>query len=129
MFKFKKEIKVLIVDDDFYSLGVLKEVLRNKGCKVLDFANPSSALEELKKEKVDLVLSDLKMPEMDGIHFMNLVKKMHPSVPVIMITGFASIDTAVSAIKWGAFDYLKKPYEIPKIYDVIERALQSIESN
>ena len=129
MFEFKKGIRVLVVDDDFYALGVLKEVLEKKGCRILDFTNPHAALEELKKEKVDLVLSDLKMPEMDGIHFMNQVKKMYPLVPVILITGFASIDTAVSAMKWGAFDYLKKPYEIPKIYEVIGRALQSIESN
>src|SRR5207247_10320321 len=111
MIKLKEGTKVLLVDDDFYALGVLKEVLQRKGCRILDFTDPSAALEELKKERVDLVLSDLKMPEMDGIHFMNQVKKMQPSVPVILITGFASIDSAVTAIKWGAFDYLKRSEE------------------
>ena len=129
MFKFKKEIRVMVVDDDFYALGVLKEALEKKGWNVLDFTDPNAALEKLRKEKVDLVLSDLKMPDMDGIYFMNEVKTIHPSVPVILITGFASIETAVRAIQWGAFDYLKKPYEIPKIYDVLDKALQSAVSN
>jgi DNA-binding NtrC family response regulator len=66
---------------------------------------------------------------MDGFLFLNQAKSLCPTVPVIMITGYASIDTAVSAIKWGAFDYLKKPYEISKIYSVIKQALQSSESN
>ena len=56
---------------------------------------------------------------------MNQAKQIHPRTPVILVTGFASIDTAISAIKWGAFDYLRKPFEIKKIYEVIDRALKS----
>ena len=124
MFGTRSKAKVMIVDDDFAALGVLKEALQSKGCEVLDFVDPAAALEALKKHKVSLVLSDLKMPRMDGIHFMSQAKAIDPAVPVVVITGYASIDTAVSAIKWGAFDYLKKPYELPKIYDVLKRVLE-----
>ena len=120
--------KVLIVDDDPSAILLLKSVLSQRGFEVLSFLQPSSALEGLKTEKVDLVISDLKMPEMDGIRFMTLVKEMHPLTPVILFTGNATLETAVSAMQRGAFDYLKKPYDVSKIHEVVVKALESAES-
>jgi DNA-binding NtrC family response regulator len=125
MFGLKKEIRILVVDDDSAVLKTLKKVLNKKGYLVFDFDDPALALEHLAKEGVDLILTDLKMPQMDGIQFMVQALKSQPSAPVILITGFATIDTAVSAVKLGAFDYLRKPFEISKIYEVIARALES----
>ena len=124
MFETKK-IKALVVDDDPDVLRTLAKILKRKGQDVHPFESPVAALEYLKREKVDIILTDLKMPEMDGIQFLYQAKALCPRVPVILITGYAAIDTAVSAIKLGAFDYLRKPFEIKKIYEVIDRALSA----
>ena len=120
-----KKIKTLVVDDDAEVLKTLVKILKKKGHDVFPFESSITALEYLKQEKMDLILTDLKMPEMDGIQFLSRAKTLRPDAPVILITGFATIDTAVSAIKWGAFDYLRKPFEIKKIYEVVDRALSS----
>ena len=125
MFSAKKGVKTLVVDDDAEVLRTIKRILEKKGHEVFAFESAMTALEHLKAETVDLILTDLKMPGMDGIQFLSRTKALRPNAPVILITGFATIETAVSAIKWGAFDYLRKPFEVEKIYDVIERALGS----
>lgn len=117
------KIRTVVVDDDAEVLKTFKKILERKGHRVYAFESARAALEHLGKETADLILTDLKMPEMDGIQFLTQAKILRPHVPVIMTTGFAAIDTAVSAIKLGAFDYLKKPFELKKIYDVIDRAL------
>ena len=121
-----KKIKTFVVDDDAEVLKTLKKILERKGHEVEAFSAAPAALERLKEEPPDLILTDLKMPEMDGIQFLTSARAVHPDIPVILITGFATIDTAVSAIKWGAFDYLRKPFEIKHIYEVIDRALASV---
>ncbi len=112
------------MDDDVQVLRTLRKILERRGYVVTASENPIEALEIVKKEEFDLIVTDLKMPGMDGIQFLTQAKAARPGTPIILITGFAAIDTAVSAIKWGAFDYLRKPFEIKKIYDVIDRALQ-----
>ena len=121
----KNRVKTLAVDDDAEVLRTIKRILEKKGHEVFAYDSAGAALEHLKKETVDLILTDLKMPEMDGIQFLSRAKALRPYVPVILITGFATIETAVSAIKWGAFDYVRKPFEVKKIYEVIEGALGS----
>ena len=119
------KVKTLIIDDDAEVLRTLKKIVTKKGHLVWAFESALSALDYLKKEPVDLILSDLKMAEMDGIQFISQAKVLCPQAPMILVTGFASIETAVSAIQMGAFDYLRKPFEIKKIYEVIDRALAS----
>jgi DNA-binding NtrC family response regulator len=118
-----KRPKILVVDDDSSILETFKSILERKKYDVEIFFRPSEALEYLNKERVDLILSDLQMPEMDGVQFLYQVKKIAPAVPVVLITAHASIETAVSAIQQGAFDYLSKPLDIKKIYAVVEKAL------
>lgn len=118
-------MKILVVDDDAQVLRTLRKILEKKGHQVLAFGSALAALERLKEEPVDLILTDLKMPEMDGIEFLSRAKALHPETPVILVTGFATIEMTVSAIKRGAFDFLKKPFEVQKIVEVVERALAS----
>ena len=120
----REKTRVIVVDDDAEVLKTLRKILLRRGYEVFPFESSVQAVEFLKKGKVDLILSDLKMPEMDGIQFLNRAKGLHPKTPFILITGFATLDTAISAIKWGAFDYLRKPFEVKKIYEVIDRALK-----
>ena len=124
MFEAKK-IRVVIADDDADVLKTLVKILSRRGYQTFPFESPLKALEFIKKEDSDLILSDLKMPEIDGIQFLDRVKSIRPKIPFILITGYATVDTAVSAIKFGAFDYLRKPFEVKKIYEVVDRALQT----
>lgn len=115
--------KILVLDDDPNIAATLQEILEEKEYSVVAFESPFIALNRLKVEPFDLVLSDLKMPEMDGLEFLQEVKKLCPSLPVILVTVLADVDRAVRAIQSGAFDYVTKPFDIKKIYTVVEQAL------
>ncbi|ABL00702.1 sigma-54-dependent transcriptional regulator [Pelobacter propionicus] len=118
------ESRILIVDDEGTSLLILENYLQHHGHVAICAANGREALALLKKQPVDLVISDLVMPGMGGIEFMDLAKERHPGLPFIFYTALGSIESAVSAIKQGAFDYLEKPLD-PKTFDVvIQRALE-----
>ncbi len=119
-----KKTRVVVVDDDAEVLRTLKKILLRRRYEIFAFDSPIAALEHLRKEKADLILSDMKMPQMDGLQFLIQAKTLQPTTPFILITGYATIDTAVSAIQWGAFDYLRKPFEVKKIYEVIDLALK-----
>ncbi len=118
------ESRILIVDDEGTSLLILENYLQHHGHVAICAANGREALALLEKQPVDLVISDLVMPGMDGIEFMDLAKERHPGLPFIFYTALGSIESAVSAIKQGAFDYLEKPLD-PTTFDVvIQRALE-----
>ncbi len=118
------ESRILIVDDEGTSLLILENYLQHHGHVAICAANGREALALLEKQPVDLVISDLVMPGMDGIEFMDLAKEQHPGLPFIFYTALGSIESAVSAIKQGAFDYLEKPLD-PTTFDVvIQRALE-----
>ncbi|OGR97161.1 MAG: hypothetical protein A2902_03490 [Elusimicrobia bacterium RIFCSPLOWO2_01_FULL_64_13] len=125
MFNSNKDVKIIVVDDEPEILRTLQRALSRKGYGVVTFEDPFLALEHVRKEKVDLVLSDLKMPKMDGLQLLLQVKAARPGVPVIMLTGFATIEYAVTAMQQGAFDFLRKPFEIRNIYEVVQSALDS----
>lgn len=116
-------LRVVVVDDEPEVLRTLGRILMKRGCEVFPFQSPLAALDFLKKQGADLIFSDLKMPEMDGIQFLHEAKSLRPAPPFILITGFASISTAVSAIQWGAAEYIQKPFDIKKIYDVMDKVL------
>jgi len=123
MFK-NNQAQILVVDDDTEVLKTLGKILSKRGYQGFPFESPLKALEFLKVKKVDLIIADLKMPEIDGIQFLDRVKRIHSETPVILITGFATVDTAVLAMEKGAFDYISKPFELKKFYDVITHALR-----
>lgn len=121
----KKPIKVMLVDDHLEVLKTLKKILETRGYEVQDFNNPVQALEALQKNQPDIILSDLMMPQMNGIEFLSQVKKIFPNIPFIIMTAFATLDTASQATQNGAFDYIVKPFEISKIYDALEKAVMA----
>lgn len=119
-----KKAKIVIIDDEEEILKILKRVIEEKGYAVTTYASAVRALEQFKEDAPDLVLADIKMPKMDGIQLLSKVKKINPSVPVVLFTAFANIENAVLAMQQGAFDYIRKPFETKSLFAVIERALK-----
>lgn len=114
--------RVLIIDDDEMVTGLVKEILRQE-YDVESCDSSAAGAEMTGAGNFDIVLSDLKMPGLDGIGVLKRVKELSPKTAVLIMTGFASIDTAVEAIKLGAFDYIAKPFDIDYLKQKIENAL------
>jgi len=110
---------ILVVDDERSMRDFLKILLVKEGYKVKTAPGGIQALEAIKEQSFDLVISDIRMDGMDGLELLNSVKEKHPSLPVVMITAFASPDDAVFAMKNGAFDYISKPFNVDEIKSVI----------
>lgn len=117
-----RENTILIADDEEKTRNVLKINLKNK-YRVVLAQNGNEAIEYLKKEPVDLVLTDLRMPEIDGLGLLEYLQQNHKHIPVIIITAFGTIENAVQAMKMGAYDYILKPIKIAELQRVIDKAL------
>ena len=118
------ERKTLVVDDEEEVRDTLYNVLKNLDYQPRVAASGKEALQILKNEKIDVVLSDLYMPEMDGIELLKKVRIEDSKVVFVMITAHPTIETAVEAIKKGAYDYLTKPFHIEEVRLKINRALE-----
>ncbi len=114
---------VLIVDDESTIIDSLEGILSDDGFEVMHAYNGYEALKKIEAESPDIVLLDIWMPGMDGIDTLKEIKKMYPNLPVVMITGHGSIESAVDATKSGAFDFLEKPLSIDKVMVTISNAL------
>jgi len=102
----------------------LVRILRRAGHRCLSTTDPERALTLLESERLDLVLTDLKMPAVDGLAVLRRAHEIDPGLPVVVITAFATIESAVAAIKQGAFDYLPKNFSVDQLTVVVERALR-----
>ncbi len=107
--------KILIVDDEAAIRSALKEVLEYEGFAISEAPDGESALKMVLKESFDLIFCDIKMPKLDGLDFLSELKKEDIQVPVVMITGHGTIDTAVEAIKRGAYDFIQKPLDLNRV--------------
>jgi DNA-binding NtrC family response regulator len=116
--------RILIVDDEEINREFLQEVLTHQGYDVKTAANGLVALELLRREAFHAVLSDLKMPELSGVDLIRQLKEIAPFTIGIIFTGYATIETAVEAIKAGAYDYVTKPFRLEEILLVLQRALE-----
>jgi len=114
---------ILIVDDEPSILQILKSMLSDENFEVITASNGYEALKIIEAESPDLVLLDIWLPGIDGIETLKEIKKNTPYIPVIMITGHGTIETAVSATKFGAYDFIEKPLSIDKIIVSINNAL------
>ncbi|NDY71716.1 sigma-54-dependent Fis family transcriptional regulator [Desulfobacter hydrogenophilus] len=114
---------VLIVDDESTIIDSLEGILSDDGFEVIHAFNGYEALKKIDSDSPDIVLLDIWMPGMDGIDTLKEIKQHHPSLPVVMITGHGSIESAVEATKSGAFDFLEKPLSIDKVILAINNAL------
>ncbi|KAF0126275.1 MAG: two component system response regulator FlrC [Elusimicrobia bacterium] len=113
--------KILIVDDEPDMRLAIKNVLRLRGHEVSEAQDGPSALAALEGEKPDLVLLDIRLPGMDGIELLERIRKMSRSLPVVMITGYGHIQSAVDVMKLGANEYLQKPFENSQLVDTVKR--------
>lgn len=102
--------RILVLDDEELMLQYLEKQLTQYDYKVITFQSPQKALQNLTENSIDLVISDVKMPEMNGDEVLNHVKEHHPGIGVILITGYGSINHAVRTVQKGAFDYITKPF-------------------
>ncbi|MFH1421475.1 MAG: response regulator [Planctomycetota bacterium] len=119
----KSEHSILIVDDEFSVLKGLKKTLLRKGYSVDTANNGLEASEKLRHKHFDVVVSELVMPELDGLGLLNKAKEIDRNIIFLLITAYGSIDNAVEAIKLGAFDYITKPFSPLMLLSVIEKAL------
>ncbi|MCU0588276.1 MAG: response regulator [Syntrophobacteraceae bacterium] len=113
---------VLLVDDEVPFVDTMTKRLTKRNLTVLTAYSGSEALEVLKHKQVDVVILDVKMPGMDGIETLRELKKSHPIVEVIMLTGHATIETGIEGMKLGAFDYLMKPCDIEVLLAKVQEA-------
>jgi DNA-binding NtrC family response regulator len=119
--------RVLLVDDETDFTEALEHRLRLRGLEVRSVGGGEAALESLAKEACDVVVLDVKMPDMSGLEVLHEIKRLHPTVEVIMLTGHASVDMAVEGMDAGAFDYLMKPTDLEELLHKIEGAREAKE--
>ncbi|MDC9603660.1 nitrogen regulation protein NR(I) [Xenorhabdus griffiniae] len=115
--------KVWIVDDDSSIRWVLERALSGAGMECISFENADTVLAALGQGNPEVILSDIRMPGLDGLSLLNQIKQNYPQLPVIIMTAHSDLDAAVSAYQHGAFDYLPKPFDIDETVALVERAL------
>jgi two-component system nitrogen regulation response regulator NtrX len=115
--------QILVVDDDEKVLKSIVDILRDEGYRVTGYGQAQEALRAIQKGPPDLVMLDIWMEGMDGLETLGVIKRLHGELPVIMISGHGTIETAVKATKMGAYDYLEKPLDLEKVHLAVRHAL------
>lgn len=118
-----EDVHLLVVDDEKSISDIVGQYLRMKGYVVSCAGSANAAIDIIKQNTIDLVLSDIKMPGMSGVELLKWVREFNRSLPVLVTTGFPTLDTAIEALKLGAFDYLTKPFHLEELAEKIKRAL------
>ncbi len=118
------KLKVLVVDDEISVLEAVKAILESEGVEIFTTASSLNALDQMKTESYDLIMSDFKMPEMDGLQLFEKVKEVSPDSLFIIITAFGTIQSAVDAIRRGVYDYIPKPFSPDEVRIPVRRALE-----
>jgi DNA-binding NtrC family response regulator len=121
----KKQIKLLIVDDEKKLLNIMSERFGLKDFDVSTASDGKQAIKAAKKGKFDVAILDMKMQGMDGMEVLKILKKKHKFLEIIILTGFASIESAVEAGKLGAFGYLEKPYNFESLVQKLKEAYET----
>ena len=117
-------ITILVVDDDAFVLETTSLLLKEQGFRVVTCIHANDALSKFKEDNFDIVLTDIKMPDMSGIELLEKIHAVNREVPVILMTAYAELNAAVEAVKKGAFDFLIKPYETDYLTRTIQRAVK-----
>jgi DNA-binding NtrC family response regulator len=121
-----EQMRIMLVDDEERLLSTTKKLFEKIGIYVLTATSGKDALELLKAEEVPVVFLDLKMPGMDGMETLQMIKKDYPLVEVIILTGHATMETAVEGLKLGALDFLIKPVSMKDILGKVEEAFDKV---
>ena len=122
----KKNFSILVVDDDTSHRTMLATLLTGWGYTIFEANDGEPAIEMVKERYFDLILMDIRMLKISGLEAMEVIKQLNPSIPIIIMTAYSSIDTAVGALKTGAYDYLTKPIDFDKLRLTIERATERL---
>jgi len=118
---------IWIIDDDPSIRWVLEKALEKAGIQITSFESADAALNAFAQSKPDAIITDVRMPGMDGLEFLNLLNEQHPNIPAIIMTAHSDLDSAVSAYQGGAFEYLPKPFDIDEAVDLAKRACKKSE--
>ncbi len=113
--------KILVVDDEIGIRQSLKKILEKEGFDVVTASNGDEAFKLIRGSDIDLLISDIRMAGMDGLELLKVCKSISPYTEVIMITGYASVDTAVDSMKQGAYDYITKPFKKADILKAVQQ--------
>lgn len=116
--------KILLVDDEASILSVLSVLLKAEGYEVVPVDNGEKALELVKSTPFDLMISDIRMRPMDGITLLKAAREQRPGMSALMVTGYGTIETAIESLKYGAFDYITKPFKVDELLITVQRALE-----
>lgn len=122
-----QEVDILVVDDEAVALNNLCHVLKKEGYGVVGAKSGKQALAYLDKQEFAIVITDLKMPQVDGMQVLKHVKAGYPKTEVIMITGFSTVDTAIESLKAGAYYYITKPFKLDQVRKVVREAAQKFQ--
>jgi signal transduction histidine kinase/CheY-like chemotaxis protein len=117
-------VKILVVDDEEIVLKFACDALRSDGHMAVGVLSAPEALKRIKVEKYDFILTDIKMPEMDGVELIKAVHEINPAIGALFMTGYASLDTAKEAIQEGAYDYILKPFDLHEIRSAVADAIR-----
>jgi len=119
--------RILIVDDEAAARMLISDVLTDEGYIPLRAENGRQALEAVKRQAPDLVLLDLRLPDINGIEVLEGIRRIHPQLPVILVSAYGDVSSAVRAVKLGAYDFLEKPLDADRLVVTVRNALWSVE--
>jgi len=118
------KVSILLVDDEPDIIEVLEIALRDKGMEVSRASSARAALELLRRHEFDIVISDIRMPDMSGVELLKEARQLAPDTVFVLITAYASTDTAIEALQHGAYDYLTKPFTMEELLEIVRRSLE-----
>jgi DNA-binding NtrC family response regulator len=121
-----QKLRIMVLDDEPIVCKRLQPALEKLGFEVDTFTQSLEALHEIQETTYDIIITDLKMKGIDGMRFLQEAKKQHPSTEVIVITGFATLDTAKESFQHGVFDFIAKPFKLSEIQEVVTKAASKI---
>src|SRR5436309_4390216 len=117
---------ILLIEDELQLRNNLQTLLQSAGYQVMIAANGVQGMQQLQEQAVDLVITDLVMPDIDGFEVMDYLRVHSPETVVVAITGYVSSESAITALRKGAYDYLTKPLDVDLMYSVVARALEKV---
>jgi len=120
------KLRIMVLDDEPIVCKRLKPALEKLGYAVDTFTQSPEAMHQIQRISYDIIITDLKMKEIDGMQFLSEAKKLHPTTEVIVITGFATMETAKQSLQKGVFDFIAKPFKMGEIQEVVNRAAAKI---
>jgi DNA-binding NtrC family response regulator len=121
-----EKLRIMVLDDEPIVCKRLKPALEKLGYEVDAFTQSPEAMHQIQRISYDIVITDLKMKEIDGMQVLSEAKKRHPGTEVIVITGFATMETAKQSLQMGVFDFIAKPFKLSEIQEVVNRAAAKI---